>query len=310
MTALSKCPECGFPLALEWNKGRDLYVCDHCKSTFDFQGEPMGKKEEKPDAVPFTITCRCGIVTQLTNPETMTFNCPTCGRAIAVIESEQKPGEFLVKIGKKTDAKPEAKTATADDAIVSAPHKEPETGTAPMPLGETGELPLDDKKGKPVEPKTAFDAHDRDLLARSINDRIETLTALAKKNKDEGYVKEAAALERDAEILRSDCLPHYLSTTLPLPFTAASEARAQLKKVVRVRLTETARLILGIVDWLPNKQQTAILAEASNTMTLDLLGILLKVTNEARAQGALDRTIDPAAIVEKAVRGAFESVPK
>lgn len=308
MTALSKCPACGFPLALEWNKGRDLYVCDHCRSTFDFRGEPMGKKEKKPDAGPFTIKCRCGVETQLAKPEAMQFNCPACGRSIRLIESEQKPGEFVVTIERWLPK--EKKVATAEEAIVSRPHKEPETGTAPMPLGETGELSLDDKKGKPVEPKTNFDAHDRDLLARSINDRIETLTALAKKNKDEGYVKEAAALERDAEILRSDCLPHYLSTTLPLPFTAASEARAQLKKVVRVRLTETARLILGIVDWLPNKQQTAILAEASNTMTLDLLGILLKVTNEARAQGALDRTIDPAAIVEKAVRGAFESVPK
>ena len=123
--------------------------------------------------------------------------------------------------------------------------------------------------------------------------------------------REAGGIERDARILKEEHLPGFTEQT-SAPFNMGTEAKAHLRKIARQCLMETVRLSLvaEVPEWIPNKAQNQAIQNQAALLAVDLYRVLTKVAREARAQGVLDREVDEAAVIEKAVRGIASQGPK
>lgn len=85
----------------------------------------------------------------------------------------------------------------------------------------------EEPKTKKPEPVTLRSLHDYSLTTNALEHRVEELKKLAKKNTDEGYVREARAIEADAASIEHQILPCFRNQReLPLV------SEAQLEKEV------------------------------------------------------------------------------
>ncbi len=211
--------------------------------------------------------------------------------------------EKIAREKKEPEAPP-----TAEQAAPAAPEPAPvEAAASELPLGEGAKV----AERVQERPAKKYGSHDRDLLARSIVDRVELLEKLAKAARAEGYEREAGGIERDARILKEEHLPGFTEQT-SAPFNMGTEAKAHLRKIARQCLMETVRLSLvaEVPEWIPNKAQNQAIQNQAALLAVDLYRVLTKVAREARAQGVLDREVDEAAVIEKAVRGIASQGPK
>lgn len=147
--------------------------------------------------------------------------------------------------------------------------------------------------GKAPAPIQLRNAHDFGIVVRALEDRGEEVDKLAKKNEEEGYVREARTQRADAAAIRQFILPTLRGQT-ELPLVTAEQVRAGI--VARIRpLLHNALVVLA-----PKEKQEDALVSRETTLAeriaLYVEAYVSAVAEEAYNAGRQARESDPEAI--------------
>lgn len=159
-----------------------------------------------------------------------------------------------------------------------------ESGPAPD-NGELHDLEVDSK-------------HDYVILAQALTSRRDELEKLAKKNREEGYLKEAKAVSADAERISEALLPQCLAQR-ELPLTSVAEIRAGIAN--RIRSVIRGRLIVNVDGGL-SQEEEEIGVRDRESLLVEALAIHIEafgeeVARRAHANGLAEREHGPQAVM-------------
>lgn len=169
---------------------------------------------------------------------------------------------------------------------------------------QTSALPSDAGKQtakKKPEPITLRSPHDFTLTTRALEQRVEDLKKLATKNRDDGYLREAMAIEADAAAIEHAILPQFRSQR-ELPLVSHEKLAEEIEAALRVFVY---RAFDGFDD--PKMVPTAAMVHARRNSLVATLRDRVTLFAQDIARNAFDhgyqaRQLTPESLASRNVR--------
>lgn len=156
---------------------------------------------------------------------------------------------------------------------------------------------------KPIQLQTPRDMM---LLTNSIEDRVQTLKGLAKKNREEKYEKEARVMDADADALEHRVLPQ-VRHQQELPLTTVEELRTGICNGLRDIVKAHIVVRPAVAD--ENRIQRNIATAIDDMLTkiaVRVESFAERVALDGYAAGYAAREAEPTVIAKRALSALFE----